>query len=106
LVSKIYDLEFRNCGMFNSKPTIMKLLMLLPNLVLIAVSGVNLSNELSGSTLNNNLAIIVLHLSVLVLCLVFVALIVKSMFSIKYIEITQTQTEGNPAYTEFDLHSA
>lgn len=84
----------------------MKLLMLLPNLVLIAVSGVNLSNELSGSTLNNNLAIIVLHLSVLVLCLVFVALIVKSMFSIKYIEITQTQTKGNPVYTEFDLHSA
>jgi len=85
----------------------MKLLMLVPNLVLIAVSGVNLSNELSGETLTNSLAIIVLHLSVLVMCLVFSGLIVKSMFKIRYVEMPETQSEERTSYDELDLqHTA
>ena len=85
----------------------MKLLMLVPNLVLIAVSGVNLSNELSGETLTNSLAIIVLHLSVLVMCLVFSGLIVKSMFKIRYVEMPETQSGEHTSYDELDLqHTA
>lgn len=85
----------------------MKLLMLVPNLVLIAVSGVNLSNELSGETLTNSLAIIVLHLSVLVMCLVFSGLIVKSMFKIRYVEMPETQSDEHTSYDELDLqHTA
>lgn len=83
----------------------MKLLMLLPNLVLIAISGVNLSNEFAGQELNNSLAIIVLHLSVMIMCLVFSAIIVKSMFTIKYTEVEETN--NNTVYNELDLqHSA
>lgn len=85
----------------------MKLLMLLPNVVLIAISGINLSNEFSGQSLTNNLAIIVLHLSVLAMCLVFSAIIIKSMFKITYTEVTENQSQGHASYDELDLqHSA
>ena len=85
----------------------MKLLMLLPNVVLIAISGINLSNEFSGQSLNSNLAIIVLHLSVLAMCLVFSAIIIKSMFKITYTEVIEIQAEGHTAYNELDLqHTA
>lgn len=85
----------------------MKLLMLLPNVVLIAISGINLSNEFSGQSLNSNLAIIVLHLSVLAMCLVFSAIIIKSIFKIRYTEVTETQLEGQSSYNELELqHTA
>ncbi|PZR22487.1 MAG: hypothetical protein DI539_05315 [Flavobacterium psychrophilum] len=60
----------------------MKLLLILPNLVLIAVSGVNLFNEITTGQPDKNLAVTVLHFSVLIMCLVFVSLIVKSMFRV------------------------
>ena len=63
----------------------MKLLMLLPNLVLIAVSGLNISNEFTTQGANN-LAVMVLHASVLIMCMVFVSLIVKSMFAVIEVE--------------------
>ncbi len=63
----------------------MKLLMLLPNFILIAISGFNISNEVYNEGLNN-LAVLVLHASVLLLCTVFVALIIKSMFQVVEIE--------------------
>lgn len=94
----IYNLEIAVCLILNAK--LMKLLMLLPNVVLIAISGINLSNEFSGQELNNSLAIIVLHLSVLILCLTFTALIVKSMFKIKYVEMPDLQTEDSTSYSE------
>ena len=76
----------------------MKLLMLLPNFVLIAISGLNISNELETTGVKN-LAVIVLHASVFIMCLVFVALIVKSMFAVVETEVYeneyQTASEQN-----------
>lgn len=69
----------------------MKLLMLLPNFVLMAISGINLYNEFRLPTAN--LAIAVLHVAVLVICLTFVCLIVKSMFTIRYTEVTEDETQ-------------
>jgi len=80
----------------------MKLLMILPNLVLIAVSGINLSNELSSDQVSKNLAVMVLHLSVLIMCLVFVALIVKSMFKIVVTE-DHSYAENTNEYEELNL---
>ena len=79
----------------------MKLLLILPNLVLIAVSGINLANELSAAQLNKNLAVIVLHVCVLIMCLVFVALIVKSMF--KIVAVEDTSYVENNEYEEINL---
>jgi Na+/serine symporter len=72
----------------------MKLLMLLPNLVLIAISGLNISNELETSGVKN-LAVMVLHASVLIMCLVFVALIVKSMFAVVEVEVTEDSYQAS-----------
>jgi hypothetical protein len=79
----------------------MKLLLILPNLLLIAVSGINLANELSATQLNKNLAVIALHGCVLIMCLVFVALIVKSMFRI--VEIEHTSYAEDNGYEEINL---
>ena len=69
----------------------MKLLMLLPNIVLMAISGINLYNEFQLS--NANLAVAVLHFAVMVMCLTFVTLIVKSMFRVKYTEVEDRQLQ-------------
>lgn len=69
----------------------MKLLMLFPNFVLMAISGINLYNEFRLPTAN--LAIAVLHVAVLVICLTFVSLIVKSMFTIRYTEVAEDETQ-------------
>ena len=63
--------------------------MLLPNLVLIAISGINLYNEFQLQ--NANFAVGILHLTVLVMCLTFVFLIIKSMFKVKYTEVEDKQ---------------
>jgi hypothetical protein len=73
----------------------MRLLLLLPNFALLAISGYNLS---VGS---NVLAVLLLHLIVMALCITFITLIVKSMFAIKYIEMPEEQAEQ--AYEGLDL---
>lgn len=68
----------------------MKLLMLLPNIVLMAISGINLYNEFQLP--NANLAVAVLHFAVMVMCLTFVTLIVKSMFRVECrVECTEVE---------------
>ncbi|MHA3786638.1 hypothetical protein ACX0HA_00395 [Flavobacterium hauense] len=79
----------------------MKLLLILPNLLLIAISGINLYNELSVAQVNKNLSVMVLHFSVLIMCLVFVGLIIKSMF--KVIEVEETDYAATSGYKEIDL---
>lgn len=80
----------------------MKLFLILPNLLLIAVSGINLFNELSVGQVNKNLSVMVLHFSVLVMCLVFVGLIIKSMFKVVEVEDTG-YTQTSPEYKEIGL---
>lgn len=86
----IYNAELALCKL--KIPIAMKLLLILPNLVLIAVAGINLSNELSSWQINRNLSVVALHLSVLIMCLVFVSLIIKSMFKVVSKEETYTQS--------------
>jgi hypothetical protein len=69
----------------------MKLLMLLPNIVLMAISGINLYNEFQLP--NANLAVAVLHFAVMVMCLTFVTLIVKSMFRVECTEVEDRQLQ-------------
>lgn len=76
----IYNAELAVCKLKTSAT--MKLLLILPNLVLIAVAGINLSNELSAAQLHKNLSVIVLHFSVLLMCVVFISLIIRSMFRV------------------------
>lgn len=80
----------------------MKLLIILPNLLLIAISGINLFNELSVAQMNKNLSVIVLHASVLIMCVVFVALVVKSMFKVVEVE-DASYVESTPDYEELGL---
>ena len=80
----------------------MKLLLILPNLFLIAVSGINLYNELSVAQINKNLSVIVLHFSVLVMCLLFVGLIIKSMFKVVEVE-DNSYSEDATEYEEIGL---
>ncbi len=82
----------------------MKLLLIVPNLVLIAISGINLSNELSDVQVDKNFSVIVLHLSVLVMCVVFVALLVKSMFKIVVAE-DHNYAETTNEYEEISLRN-
>ena len=67
----------------------MKLLLLLPVLALMAISGYNLYNELTADAVTGSLAIIVLHGAVTAMCLFFAGLIIRSMFTIKYVERTE-----------------
>ena len=64
----------------------MKLLLLLPVLALMAISGYNLYNEMNVDAVPGNLAVIVLHTAVTAMCLFFAGLILRSMFAIKYVE--------------------
>lgn len=73
----------------------MRLLLLLPILALLAVSGFNLS---AG---NNSFAVVVLHLVIMALCVTFIAMIVKSMFTIRYVEMPEK--ESKQAYEGLDL---
>jgi hypothetical protein len=80
----------------------MKLLIILPNLVLIAISGINLSNELSNTQQATNLAVMVLHFSVLIMCITFVALIIRSMFKVVATE-DNSYAENTAEYEELDM---
>ena len=64
----------------------MKLLLLLPVLALMAISGFNLYSELNTDAMPGNLAVIVLHTAVTVMCLCFAGVLVRSMFTIRYVE--------------------
>lgn len=67
----------------------MRLLLLLPVLALMAVSGYNLYYELTADAVTGSLAVIVLHGAVTAMCIYFAALIVRSMFTIRYVERTE-----------------
>ena len=63
----------------------MRMLLLLPNFVLLAISGYNLYNNVTTGNFVGSLAVNLLKLLVMALCFVFTAIIVKSMFTVKYI---------------------
>ena len=85
---------------------IMKLLLLLPVLALMAVSGYNLYNELAIDAVPGNLAIIVLHTAVTAMCLFFTGLIIRSMFTIKYVERERPVLNHAQDYEELTLQQS
>ncbi|MFL9843871.1 hypothetical protein [Flavobacterium rhizosphaerae] len=80
----------------------MKLLLLLPNLVLLSVSGYNLYTGLTTSQGPNYIVYNLLHIAVSIICLTFIGMIIRSLFSIKYIETEQTFVE-EAYYNETNL---
>jgi len=84
----------------------MKLLLLLPVLALMAISGYNLYNELNADAVPGNLAVIVLHTAVTAMCLFFAGLLIRSMFTIKYVEKAEKPVrERRQGYQEL-LHQS
>lgn len=84
----------------------MKLLLLIPNFILLAISGYNLSIDFFNPEMKGSIVVTLLHLVVMAVCLIFIALIIKSIFVIKYIELPE-QTQDTQRYQEINLqHSA
>lgn len=73
----------------------MRLLLLLPNFILIMISGYNLSNDFAATGKTPYITITMLHVLVMGLCLVFSFLIVKSMFRIAYVadDVSENETQ-------------
>ena len=68
----------------------MRLLLLIPAFILMSVSGYNLAGGYSAPGIdevnNNTITPEMLHMSVILLCVVFISFIVRSMFAVKYTE--------------------
>ncbi|WP_417365634.1 hypothetical protein [Flavobacterium beibuense] len=64
----------------------MKLILLIPTAVLMAISGYNLSLEFTKSGEPNYLIFKMLHLTVFLISLISAVAIIRSMFKIKYSE--------------------
>lgn len=75
----------------------MRLLLLLPNFVLMAISGYNLTGNTMLNNESNYFPYTLLHLLVMLICLVFVVIIVKSVFTITYNETDETLPESGNA---------
>jgi len=75
----------------------MRLLLLLPIFTIMAISGYNLY---IGTGL---LAEMLLHLIVMALCLTFAVLIIRSFFSIKYVEVADAEELPNEAFEKLKL---
>jgi len=78
----------------------MKLILLIPTAVLMAISGYNLSMEFAKSGEPNYLIFKMLHLTVFLISLISAVAIIRSMFKIKY-----TETRENK-YTEQHTYNA
>lgn len=75
----------------------MRLLLLLPNFVLMAISGYNLTgNDMLGNK-SNYFSYTLLHVLVMLICLGFVVMIIKSAFTIEYTETEETLPESGNA---------
>ena len=80
----------------------MKLILLIPNIILMVIAGYNLANDLNVAS-PNYLLIKMVHLSVLIITVVFMALIIKSMFTVKYIDIPEEEITEDTEYNEYEL---
>ncbi len=72
----------------------MRLLLLLPNFVLMAISGYNLTANTMLNNETNFFPYTLLHLLVMLICLVFVVMIVRSAFTIEYNEAEDMLAES------------
>jgi formate hydrogenlyase subunit 3/multisubunit Na+/H+ antiporter MnhD subunit len=85
------------------KSIAMKLLLLIPNFVLMAIAGFNLANEFSKTGEPNYILFKLLHFSVLIISLACTVTIVRSLFTIRYVEVPQERSEAIEEYNEIEL---
>lgn len=91
-------MQNRNCTHNYLSNNAMKLLLLVPNFILMLISGYNLSeNRTVTSADTNYVTFNFLHILVLVVCTMFVIMIVKSMFRISYVNDSLEETESYEA---------
>jgi len=81
----------------------MKLLLLIPNFILMGIAGYNLFNEFTKAGEPNYLLFKILHGIVLALCIYFAAAIIKSMFTIRYVEVPEKQPQQTAEYGKLEL---
>ncbi len=81
----------------------MKLLLLIPNFVLMAIAGYNLANEFEKNAEPNYLLFKLLHAAVLLITIVFAYIIVKSMFTIRYMEVQQQLQPEDMEYNKMEI---
>lgn len=76
----------------------MKLILLIPTAVLMAISGYNLSLEFAKSGEPNYLIFKMLHLTVFLISLISAIAIIRSMFKIKYTETIKNENIEQHTY--------
>lgn len=76
----------------------MKLILLIPTAVLMAISGYNLSLEFAKSGEPNYLIFKMLHLTVFLISLISAVAIISSMFKIKYTETIKNENIEQHTY--------
>lgn len=76
----------------------MKLFLLLPNMVLFTISFYNLLDGFSAGN-HQNIVITLLHVFVMLICVLFTGMIVKSMFTIKSVEVRENRQENTMEVT-------
>lgn len=77
----------------------MRLLLLIPVFVLMIISGYNLINDISEAT---NIAFVVLHFIVLLICFLCLYIIIKSIYIFQSIE-TNEQQDNTSDLTDMEL---
>jgi len=73
----------------------MKIFLLLPNLILFTISYFNLSEPVAHGQ-QQNIVVTLLHVFVMLICVAFTTLIVRSMFTVKSIELEE-ERQNNTA---------
>lgn len=63
----------------------MKLLLLLPNIAVLAIAVYNVING-SGPQNTFNFPVLIIHFIVMAMCITFIALIIKSLFKVTYVQ--------------------
>lgn len=81
----------------------MKLLLLIPNVVLLGISGYNFFNDITGPAEPNYLVFKILHLIVMAICITFITIITRSMFTIKYTVVEDAAADGSEIYSDIEL---
>ncbi|RZJ75678.1 MAG: hypothetical protein EOO45_04815 [Flavobacterium sp.] len=81
----------------------MRLLLLIPNLLLLAISGYNLANDFTVQGDPHYLTFKILHVLVMAMCITFISLIVRSLLRVTAIAETESSVETDENYEELNL---
>ena len=83
----------------------MKLVLLIPTFVLMAISGYNLSVEFAKASEPNYLLFKAIHLTVFLISVACAGAIIKSMFTVRYVEVKSKKRIKQSSYNDIELQS-